>query len=583
MIKTRRIQFALAGVLALIASDVTYAQTIPDVPRDRTLVVAFNPEAPTYRNVGQANPYSINIDDMRGSIINMFEPLFYYNTITDKLIPWLAKSLEYNDSNTQLTIHLRSGVTWSDGEPFSADDVVFTLRLLKSNGETKKDMVKATAVAEDVASVEKIDQSTVVIHLTKPDPRFAFRYLINCFESGLQWLPEHIWKDVADPASFSFYDPQKGWPVTTSPWKVVRFTDTQIFMDRRDKWWASDAGLAKMPAIERIITVPGGTNDHMAQLMLANQADIAFDLPVPVVKQILSRNPKVTTFSGNNPPFGSADDWPPSLYFNHKDPIWQDAHLRHAVNYYLDRKQLVDVGFEGATHPIFSPFPGFGTLKPYIDAIKPLADKYGIGVYDPARGDQEMAAAGYAKNSNGMWQKDGKLLSSTIETIPTLGFLGPLVAQQLKNHGLDIGYQSSPESRAIMRDGKYQLALFGHRGSDTDPFATLDAYTSKNAIPVGEPTLFLARWSNAEYDKIVAQVGHLRPGDPGILPLVKAAMEIWLRDAVEAPICEFYLRIPMNQTHWTNWPSEQNPYMQPTFWLTSGQFGYVLWQLKPVQ
>jgi peptide/nickel transport system substrate-binding protein len=54
-----------------------------------------------------------------------------------------------------------------------------------------------------------------------------------------------------------------------------------------------------------------------------------------------------------------------------------------------------------------------------------------------------------------------------------------------------------------------------------------------------------------------------------------------MREAVEAPISEWYHRIPMNQTYWVGWPSEQNPYMQPSFWYTSGSFGYVMPKLKP--
>jgi peptide/nickel transport system substrate-binding protein len=573
----------LTALSVFLSSGGAFAQDLPTVPRNRTLVVAFATEAPNYRNVGLANPYAINNDDLRGSIINSFEPLFYYNSAKGEEIPWLATAYEYSKDNTSITIHLRNGVKWSDGTPFTAGDVLFTLNLLKTNGQTKKDMLQATAVAEDVASVEKKDDLTVVIHFPKPDPLFASRYLVNVFETGLHWLPEHIWKDVTDPASFTFYDPAKGWPVTTGPWQVVRFTDTQIFMDRRPSWWAAETGFAKMPAIQRVITVPGGTSDHMAQLIISNQADLASDVPVPVIKQILSRNRKVTTYSGTKPPFGSKDDWPPSLYFNHKSPTWQDVHLRRALNYYIDRKQVVDVAFEGATEPKFSPFPAFGSLQPYIDAIKPLADKYGIGVYDPAKGDAEMIAAGYAKAGNGMWEKSGKPLSATIETIPPLSNVGPLISQQLKNHGLDISFRSSPDSRAIMRDGKYELALFGHRGSNTNPFLTLDAYTSKNSLPVGQPTLFLARWADADYDKIVSQVGTLRPDDPKILPLVVAAMDIWMKAAVEAPICEWYLRSPMNQTYWTNWPTADNPYAPPTFWLTSGQYGYVLPKLVAAQ
>ena len=164
-----------------------------------------------------------------------------------------------------------------------------------------------------------------------------------------------------------------------------------------------------------------------------------------------------------------------------------------------------------------------------------------------------------------------------------LNALGPVVAEQLRKHGVDVKFRSTPESRSIMRDGKYDLALFGHRGSISDPFATLDMYTCKNALKVGQPTLYLDRWCNKDYDKIVEKIGGLEPGDPQIRPLTKQAMEIWMKAAVEAPIAEWYHRIPLNTTYWKNWPSRDNAYMQPTFWYTSGQFGYVMEQLKPAK
>jgi enoyl-CoA hydratase/carnithine racemase len=241
----------------------------------------------------------------------------------------------------------------------------------------------------------------------------------------------------------------------------------------------------------------------------------------------------------------------------------------------------IDTAYAGASEATFSPFPGFGSLKPSIDAVKPLADKHGIGVFDRARGDQLMTVAGYKKNAGGIWEKDGQPLAAIIEAIPVLNAIGPVVAQQLKNSGIDASFRSTPESRAIMRDGKYDLTLFGHRGSISDPYASLEMYHSRNAFEVGRPTLFPARWSNADYDKIVDEIGKLAPDNPKIGELVVAAMDIWMREAVEAPISEWYHRVPMNQTYWTGWPTEQNPYMQPSFWYTSGSFGYVLPRLKP--
>ena len=81
-----------------------------------------------------------------------------------------------------------------------------------------------------------------------------------------------------------------------------------------------------------------------------------------------------------------------------------------------------------------------------------------------------------------------------------------------------------------MRDGKFDLTLFGHRGSISHPYDTLEMYHSRNAFDVGRPTLFPARWSNADYDKFVEQAAKIPPNDPRLIELVKGAMEIWMRE-----------------------------------------------------
>ena len=79
----------------------------------------------------------------------IYEYFFYQNLQTGEYIPWLAESYEYNDDFTAITVHLRDGVRWSDGEPFTSADVLFTYDLLMNNPA----MTWAAEVIKNVASI----------------------------------------------------------------------------------------------------------------------------------------------------------------------------------------------------------------------------------------------------------------------------------------------------------------------------------------------------------------------------------------------------------------------------------------------
>jgi peptide/nickel transport system substrate-binding protein len=131
--------------------------------------------------------------------------------------------------------------------------------MLKKNAEGAGDLYKAIEFNNATASVEKIDDLTVRFNLTQPMPRYARVFLTNYFGNGLFWLPEHIWSAVENPSEYKFYDPDKGLPVTTSPWKLMTSSTDRVFMDRRDDWWGKTTGFHELPAMKRIVGLPSST------------------------------------------------------------------------------------------------------------------------------------------------------------------------------------------------------------------------------------------------------------------------------------------------------------------------------------
>ena len=101
-------------------------------------------------------------DDLGRMLIS--ELLAFYSVFADTEYPWLSGSWECGEDFTQLTINTREGITWSDGVPFTAADVHFTLDHLLNNDGIRR----SAQVQRDVEPVELVDDTTVVVNFLGP-------------------------------------------------------------------------------------------------------------------------------------------------------------------------------------------------------------------------------------------------------------------------------------------------------------------------------------------------------------------------------------------------------------------------------
>ncbi|MBT6146636.1 MAG: hypothetical protein HOH74_14455, partial [Gemmatimonadetes bacterium] len=125
---------ACSGLLLILSGctdTVDDPNALRTVPRDRTLILGFGPSDQNYDSF---NPFMPGTPTGTGVDV-LFEPLYFYNPYVakDNLIPWIATGHEYNDDYTEITVHLRDGVEWSDGTPWTAADLVFTIEMLKAH------------------------------------------------------------------------------------------------------------------------------------------------------------------------------------------------------------------------------------------------------------------------------------------------------------------------------------------------------------------------------------------------------------------------------------------------------------------
>jgi len=233
---------ALGGMTIYSAEEISAASLnlaqIADVPRNRTLILVGNGgEQPnTFPDVENQNPYLQTIRTRSGWQL-AYEPLAFFNMLTGEEKPWLGESNGYNADFTELKVKIRPDGKWSDGTPFSAKDVAYTLNTLRDPANSTLDW--ATVINQWVKDAVVVDDLNLTITLTAPNPRFFFNYLTQYSDIGIMILPAHIW-ETQNASEFTNYDLAKGWPITTGAYKLVQSTSEQKIWDLRPDWWDSE-------------------------------------------------------------------------------------------------------------------------------------------------------------------------------------------------------------------------------------------------------------------------------------------------------------------------------------------------------
>jgi peptide/nickel transport system substrate-binding protein len=341
----------------------------------------------------------------------MYEPMMIYEPIRGEYIPWLAMGCSFSEESTKLSCQLRDGVKWSDGKPFTAEDVVLTFDLMHKFPATD-----GRGIWQFVKAVRSEGPLTVVFEFGKVFVPSLF------YITHQPIVPAHIWKNVKDPVTFA--NPN---PVATGPFTEIEAFQPQAYrMGRNPHYWQPGKPKAKALYFQAF---PG--NDQVNLALLHDEVDWAGSF-VPAIERIY-----VDTDKDNHHYWFPLIEGSVFLYPNNMKKPFDDVRVRKALSMSIDRATIVSVAMHGYTRP--------GDATGLSDAYARFRSKAAVeaGTWvnlDPEAAGKLLDEVGIKKNADGMRMYNGDVW--TVNVAVPGGFsdwvrAGSLIVRSLKAVGID--------------------------------------------------------------------------------------------------------------------------------------------------
>jgi peptide/nickel transport system substrate-binding protein len=512
-----------------------------DDSRASDTLVVFTGQSGGYRS--NFNPYAPASIEGPGSI---FEPLFFYNIAAPaKPEPRLGTEYRFNQDGTELSITLREGVKWSDGEDFTADDVAFTFAMLQEH-ET------LNSIGFD-GETEVVDPTHLTI--TFPEPSFMDAAELL----GKTWIvPEHIWSGIEDPEQDAVHKPVGTGPYTLGDFKAEAFTLTA-----NPTYWDGE------PAVKRVRYLSLSGNQGGADALAAGQIDWMTG-PVPDIANFEENYPgyQAITIPMNQTVLITCATPDLGCEGPQTDPA-----VRHAIYRAMDREQLNALAFQDTSSEISPGFALPGRDAEYISGE--LADPVVPISSDAARARQILEDAGYTENGDGVYEKDGEELSLDVRVVS--GWTDYItavntLAEQLEEVGIELTVRQASwnETMDARGRGDFQLLIDALTpGPSPDPYWIYQYFFhTDNTAEAGETAnQNFARYSHPEVDAAIDALSRMNPEDmrarQPYFDTIQARVE---EDMPYVPVMTGGTTVEYNTARFTGWPGEDDLYAFPAIW-----------------
>jgi peptide/nickel transport system substrate-binding protein len=392
--------------------------------------------------------------------------------------PWLAQSWKWSNGNKTLTLNIRQGVKWSDGQPLTAADVVYSLTAGRQN--SAMDMVGLTKPDSNIASVQQKGANQVAINLKTTDSQFIAVTL-----NGQFVVPKHIWSKVKNPTTFT--NPH---PVGSGPFDQIANFSTQAYtFGKNPHYWMPGA-----PKIACIQYIQAASNDAALADIQNGSVDLTHNFVPNVASAYESKAP------GYYHAFYATTAFAQSLVFDDTQYPYSIVAFRKALSLAIDRNSISKLGEYGYAPPtdalgltgLFSNW--------YTPALKAAAKA--AATYNPTAAKALLTANGFTYKGSTLLDPKGNPVKLDIHVISGWSdwvASDQIIAKNLQAIGIDSNEVLEPDWNSWYPNASTTKnpTLLWQNESGASPFGYFNANLSQNAYtPSGQDATNTSNWAH---------------------------------------------------------------------------------------
>lgn len=487
----------------------------------------------------------------------IYESLMQVNDIKplDPPTPWLAESVTWNDDYTVAEVVARDGVTWSDGEEFTAEDIAFTFNLFLDfpalNADFPEQLESATAEGNTATLTFSRSQYVNQVKL--------YRTVI---------VPEHIWSGVADPVTYTDTE-----PVGTGPYLLESWTPQAATLVPNPTYWGGE------PKVAKIQYSSYNDNNALITAVTTGECQWGWTFIADYENVFIAQDPEhYDQVAGGG--FGVD-----VLFLNNETKPFNNVAFRRALNMAIDREQISQLAGSGV-------WPGISSVTgmPMPSGEAFLADEFKGEEYevDVEGAKAELEEAGYT------WDGSGKLIDPdgepvSFELVNPAGWNDYLTALDLIKQGAESLGATATVNAAnqdawfndIIPFGNFQATLHWTDGGSTPWNMYSNMMDGAQYVPLGETASWnFGRYNNEEVTAALAEFAGASDDEARMAAIAKV-QEIYVE---EVPALVIWARPQVAQfstVNYTGFPTAEDPYANPQ--PTGPQAAQIVMNLTPTE